>query len=257
MHFAWITLCSQDQPTRVAIDTAAGIVHLPSGPRSLADLDLSPSTGGSVYGTLLNYRDTLEQLGEAVHAAPYQAPPKAPVLYLKPANTRIGHGGHVPLPATLDAVQVGPALGIVIGRTATRVSPEQALDYVRGYTIINDVSEPHASVYRPAIRQRCRDGFCPIGPWVIDKAAIPNPDALELRVRINGQLAARANTADLIRPVAQLLADVTDFMTLSPGDVLHVGVPGSAPLARAGDIVCIEIDGLGWLENPLVTEIVQ
>lgn len=229
MHFAWITLCSQDQPTRVAIDTAAGIVHLPSGPRSLADLDLSPSTGGSVYGTLLNYRDTLEQLGEAVHAAPYQAPPKAPVLYLKPANTRIGHGGHVPLPATLDAVQVGPALGIVIGRTATRVSPEQALDYVRGYTIINDVSEPHASVYRPAIRQRCRDGFCPIGPWVIDKAAIPNPDALELRVRINGQLAARANTADLIRPVAQLLADVTDFMTLSPGDVLHVGVPDPRP----------------------------
>jgi len=257
MHSAWITLCTQDQPTRVAVDTAAGVAHLPSGPRSLDDLDLAPPVTGSVYGTLLNYRDTIEQLGEAMNAPPYLAPPKAPVLHLKPHNTRLGHGGHVPVPATLDAVQVGPALGIVIGRTATRVTAETALEHVRGYTIINDVSEPHASVYRPAIRQRCRDGFCPIGPWVIDKAAIANPDALELRVKINGALAARANTADLVRPVAQLLADVTAFMTLSPGDVLHVGVPGSAPLARAGDIARIEIDGLGWIENPLVTETAQ
>lgn len=257
MPFAWLKLRHQDHPARVEIDPTRGLAHLPSGPASLDDLTPAPPVSGAVYGALLNHRDAYGAVEPQMGAAPYQAPPKAPMLYLKPANTRLGHGGHVPVPETLDAVQVGAALGLVIGRTATRVSEAEALDYLQGYVILNDVSEPHASVYRPAIRQRCRDGFCPIGPWVVDKAAIANPDALELRVKINGQIAAVANTRDLVRPVAKLLADVTEFMTLSPGDVLHVGVPGNAPLARGGDVVRIEIDGLGWLENPLVTETAQ
>lgn len=254
MPFAWLKLRHTDQPVRVGIDPALGLAHLPGGPVSLDDLRPAPAVSGALYGALLNHRDAYAAIEPQMGAAPYQAPPKAPVLYLKPANTRIGHGAPVSVPAALDAVQVGPALGLVIGRTATRVSEAEALDHLCGYVIINDVSEPHASVYRPAIRQRCRDGFCPVGPWVVDKAAVADPDALELRVRINGRLSAVANTRDLVRPAARLLADVTEFMTLSPGDVLHVGVPGNAPLARVGDVVRIEIDGLGWLENLLAPE---
>ena len=125
---------------------------------------------------------------------------------------------------------------------------------MQGYTVLNDVALHHASVYRPPIRQRCRDGFCPIGPWVIDRVAVPAPDRLALRVFVNGALRAENTTANLVRPIARLIADVTDFMTLSAGDVLHVGTPEQAPLARVGDRVSIEIDGVGWLENPVVAE---
>ncbi len=204
---------------------------------------------GTVYGCLLNYRSALAALGDAVNAAPYQAPPKAPVLYIKPDNTLNAPGAAIVLPRGVAAVEIGPALGLVIGRTACRVSEADALGYLAGYAVINDVTLPHASVYRPAIAQRCRDGFCPIGPVV---SAAVDPDALTVRALVNGRAGLEASTTDLIRPAARLLAEVTAFMTLEPGDVLHVGVPHGAPLARAGDRVAIEIAGIGRLENHIV-----
>jgi 5-oxopent-3-ene-1,2,5-tricarboxylate decarboxylase/2-hydroxyhepta-2,4-diene-1,7-dioate isomerase len=158
------------------------------------------------------------------------------------------------LPANLQEVEIGATLGIVIGATACRVSEARALEFVAGYTVVNDISEPHASVYRPVIRQRCRDGLCPIGPWVIARHEVATPDALETRVFVNGEIRATHSTANLVRPVAKLIADVSEFMTLSPGDVLLTGVAGDAARARAGDRVRIEIDGVGALENLLATE---
>ena len=104
---------------------------------------------GTVYGTLLNYHDALEALGEQVHAAPYKAAPKAPILYIKPRNTLVGHGDPILVPADAPELEMGATLGVVIGRTACRVHADQALDHVAGYTIVNDVSVPHASFYRP------------------------------------------------------------------------------------------------------------
>ena len=209
---------------------------------------------GTVYGVLLNYKGALAALGDAVHKPPYKAPPKAPVLYIKPANTRIGPGAPIPVPEDVDALQMGPALGVVIGRTACRVSPGSALDYVAGYTIVNDVSVPHETFYRPSIRFKCRDGFCPIGPRVVDRAQVPDPDALGVRVFVDGALRQENTTANLIRSTARLIADITEFMTLSAGDVLMTGVPENAPLARVGQRVAIEIEGVGRLENPLAAE---
>ncbi|MFU0488560.1 fumarylacetoacetate hydrolase family protein, partial [Acinetobacter baumannii] len=102
---------------------------------------------------------------------------------LKPANTHIGHGRDVALPADVDAVWAGACLGVAMGRTATRVSATQAHAFIAGYTIVNDLTVPHASYYRPAIRHKCRDGFCPIGPWVVDRSDVPNADALDITVR--------------------------------------------------------------------------
>ena len=113
----------------------------------------------------------------------------------------------------------------MIGKQATHVSEEEALDYVSGYTIVNDVSVPHKSVYRPAVQQKSRDGFCPIGPWIVNRDAVANPDNLVVRVFINDELRQENNTSNLIRSISRLLVDVTDYMTLSPGDVLLVGVP--------------------------------
>jgi 5-oxopent-3-ene-1,2,5-tricarboxylate decarboxylase/2-hydroxyhepta-2,4-diene-1,7-dioate isomerase len=209
---------------------------------------------GTVYGVLLNYRGALAALGDTVNEPPYKAPPKAPVLYIKPANTWIGDGAPIPVPGDAEALQMGAALGVVIGRTACRVPAESALDYVAGYTVVNDVSVAHESFYRPSIRFKCRDGFCPIGTAIVDRARVLNPDALRVRVFVDGALRQENTTANLIRPTARLIADVTEFMTLAAGDVLLTGVPENAPLARAGQRVAIEIEGVGRLENPLVAE---
>lgn len=207
---------------------------------------------GTVYGVLLNYKGALAALGDAVHQPPYKAPPRAPVLYIKPANTRIDHGAPIPVPADVDALEMGAALGVVIARAACCVPAASALDYVAGYTVVNDVSVPHDSYYRPSIRFKCRDGFCPIGAGIVDRARVADPDALGVRVYVDGELRQQNTTANLVRRTAQLIADVTEFMTLAPGDILLTGVPERAPLARAGQRVAIEIEGVGRLENPLV-----
>src|SRR5213082_2418740 len=178
--------------------------------------------------------------------------PISPVLYVKPRNTLAACGEPVAVPPGVAELEIGATLGLVIGRPACRLSEEGALEHVAGYLIVNDVSIPHQPYYRPSIRFKARDGFCPVGPRVVPRAAIANPDALTIGVYLDGELKQTATTAQLIRPVAKLLADVTDFMTLSPGDVLAVGVAAPAPRARAGQVARIEIDGLGRLENPFV-----
>ncbi len=209
---------------------------------------------GTVYGCLLNDRAALAALGDAVHRPPYKAPPVAPILYIKPRNTIAGEGDAIVVPVDADALEIGVSLGLVIGRTACRVDIAAALDHVDGYVVVNDVSAPHASYYRPSMRFKCRDGFCPIGTPV-DRAAIANPNALDLWVEIDGALVQRANTGTLIRSAEQLLADVSAFMTLYPGDVLMLGVPAGAPRARAGQQVDVEIEGVGRLRNRLVAEV--
>ena len=139
------------------------------------------------------------------------------MLYIKPANTHAQDGDAILVPADVAEVQVGACLGIVFGRTATRVSAAQALDYVAGYRVVADLSEPHASYFRPALKQQCRDGFCPIGRDLTPAASVANPDALDIEVLVDGQTAQRATTADLVRPVARLIADVTAFMRLRAG----------------------------------------
>ena len=212
-----------------------------------------PSRRGTVYGTLLNHRDALAALGNAVNEPPYKAAPKAPILYIKPRNTWIDAGQPIVVPAGVDAVEIGATLGLVIGRPACRVGEDDAMSFVAGYVIVNDVSVPHESYYRPSLRFKARDTFCPIGPFVA-RVRVGSPDALGIVVAIDGETVHRANTAGLIRSTARLIAEVSEFMTLATGDVLSVGVAAGAPRARAGQRVSIAIDGLGRLDNPLISE---
>jgi 5-oxopent-3-ene-1,2,5-tricarboxylate decarboxylase/2-hydroxyhepta-2,4-diene-1,7-dioate isomerase len=199
---------------------------------------------GAVYGTLLNDRAALDALGDAMHAAPYKAPPNAPILYLKPRNTFAGHRAKVVVPDDALGVEVGASLGIVIGRTATRVEANRAADYIAGYTLIADLSVPHASVYRPSVRFRARDGFCVIGPAVVAARHVETPDDLGIAVSLNGGEPFTASTSSSVRTVAQLLADVTDFMTLSAGDVLTLGVRHGSPVAHIGDTATLTIGAM-------------
>jgi 5-oxopent-3-ene-1,2,5-tricarboxylate decarboxylase/2-hydroxyhepta-2,4-diene-1,7-dioate isomerase len=220
---------------------------------SSVSFDVAPfRLSGTVYGTLLNHRDALAALGDAVHAAPYKAPPKSVVLYLKPRNALAGPGDAVVVPADAPALEVGPSVGLVIGRTACRVSEATALDVVAGCVIVADISVPHESFYRPQVRFKARDGFCPVGPRVVGLAELGDLERLSVRVHVDGRLAHESSTSGWIRSPARLLAEVTDFMTLAPGDVLTMGVPHGAPRVRAGQRTAIEIDGLGRLENCFV-----
>jgi 5-oxopent-3-ene-1,2,5-tricarboxylate decarboxylase/2-hydroxyhepta-2,4-diene-1,7-dioate isomerase len=209
---------------------------------------------GTVVGVLLNHRDALAALGDSVNHAPYKAPPRAPVLYIKPRNCFIGHGDAIVVPAGVDELEMGATLGMVMGRDTCRVSEAEALSRVIGYTVCNDVSVPHPSYYRPSLRFKCRDAFLPIGPCIVGARHVRDPDALAIRVDIDGRTLHQGSTAGMLRSAARLIADVSEFMTLSAGDVLMLGVPFGAPRARAGQNVRIHIEGVGTLENPLVAE---
>lgn len=226
---------------------------MPLGSAFAVSMDVPPyGLSGTVYGALLNHRTALEALGAAVDQPPYQAVPKAPVLYIKPRNTLAVDGEPVVVPPGVAELEIGASVGVVIGRPSCSLSVDRALQHVAGFLIVNDVSVPHLSYYRPSIPAKARDGFCPLGPRVAPRAAVANPDALTISVYVDGELKQTATTSQLVRPVAKLLADVTDFMTLSPGDVLAVGVASPAPRIRAGQRVRVEIDGLGRLENAFV-----
>jgi 4-hydroxyphenylacetate degradation bifunctional isomerase/decarboxylase decarboxylase subunit/4-hydroxyphenylacetate degradation bifunctional isomerase/decarboxylase isomerase subunit len=208
-------------------------------------------SGRAVLGAALNFKGTLAALGDAVTRDPYKEPPNAPVLYIKPENTWSRPGDAIPCPAGVDELKMGGTLGVVIGGAVCRVREADALGYVRGYMVVNEISIPHASYFRPAIRERCRDGFCCMGD---ENGGVANPDALAIRISINGEVRAKNTTRNLVRSVARLIADVSEFMTLGEGDVLLVGEPENAPLARPGDRVRVEIDGLGFVENRISRE---
>jgi 5-oxopent-3-ene-1,2,5-tricarboxylate decarboxylase / 2-hydroxyhepta-2,4-diene-1,7-dioate isomerase len=218
------------------------------------DLNFAPwRLSGVVYGTLLNDPASLAALGDAVNAPPYKAPPRAPVLYLKPRNTLAPNGAAVAVSADAGRMEIGASLGIVIGRSACSVAADQALDFVAGWVLVADLCVPHGSFYRPNVRLRARDGSCLLGRGV-PRDALADVEALKIRVTVGDSPAHVARTAGMTRPVARLLQDVTEFMTLHAGDVLMLGVAAGAPEGRAGESFSIECDGLGRLHGCLVAE---
>lgn len=209
---------------------------------------------GTAYVALMNHRASIAALGEAVDQPPYKAPPKAPVLGIKPCNCFVGEGQTIVVPAGVDELQMGPTLGIVIARTACRVSESAAWDFIAGYTVCNDVSLPVASHYRPGLRWRCRDTFLPLGPMLTATDQVRQPDALDMVISVDGREVFSASTGGMQRPTARLLAEVSAFMTLAAGDLLMLGTPHGAPRARVGQRVAIAIDGVGTLSNRLQAE---
>ena len=213
---------------------------------------------GVVYGALMNHAPQLAALGDAVNMPPYKAPPQFPVLAVKPRHMLAADGDAVVVPTGAVGVEVGASLGIVIGRVACRVPVAQALDFVAGYLAVNEVQLSavgnDSSHYRPAVRLKARDGHCVLGSQVVARQQVPDPDALAVQVSVDGVLVQQSSTGGRVRGVAQLLADVTEFMTLQPGDVLLLGAAHAAPRVGAGQSVVIHIEGIGSLHNCIVAE---
>lgn len=219
------------------------------------DVPFAPwALSGTVLGVLMNHRPALAALGDAVDQPPYKAPPRAPVLYLKPRNTWLASGGVVRVPADAPELVFGASLAAVIARPARGVAAAAALDHVAGWLLVGDVFVPHDLYYRPSLRWRVRDGFCPLAAAAVPRDAVPQPDALTLSVAVDGALVQQASTGERVRDVARLIADVSEFMTLNPGDVLMTGVAWGAPRVRAGQQVRVTAPGLAELQARFVAE---
>ena len=209
---------------------------------------------GTIYGVVLNDRGSVERLGAAMHEAPYKAPPKAPILYIKPANTLSPNGARVVLPQAAANVEIGATVGVVIGKPASRLSTDNALSAVLGYVVAADLSLPHSSYYRPAIREKCFDGSCVFASEVTPTDSIQDASTLTIQTMVNGRQTDQWSLAELVRGVPELLRDVSEFMTLNPGDVLLLGVKWQAPTAAPGDTVKINVAGAGQLEFSIHSE---
>ena len=206
---------------------------------------------GTVYGTLLNFQAELAAMQPQMHQLPYKAPPQAPVIYIKPTNTWSAHGTSIAVPARVAEVEIGATVAMVIRSSGSN----QQIHYV----LMNDFSIPHDSFFRPPVKFKCLDGFLGVGSHAI---VIDKPQDIKLEVRVNGELVQSLDFSHLVRPAAQLLADVSEFMTLRAGDVLMLGCDcqpnGKRPLAKAGDVIAITSpshSALSILSNQLVAEV--
>jgi len=203
---------------------------------------IKQQVSGTVYGVILNDAASVQQIG-SLEEAPYKGAPKAPALYIKPANTRAACGAAVDLPAGAKTVEVAATIGLVMGRAAGRLTVENALDAVAGIVLAADLSLPHASYYRPAIREKCFDGSLPLS----SVKPLVDLSNLVLTTEIDGKVVDTRSLAGLICKPAQLLADVTEFKSLHQGDVLLVGISYQAPQAAAGSKITLSADGVGSL----------
>lgn len=198
---------------------------------------------GTVYGVILNDHDTLTRMAASLSNIPYKAPPQAPVLYIKPANTVNGDHAVVTLPGTSTQVEIGATIGIVLAAPAAQLRRDNAADVIAGYVLVADLSLPHDSYYRPAVREKCFDGSCILGDQIISATTPDETRQWELLTCINGRPMARRSLHDLVRDIPALLCDVTAFMRLQRGDVLLVGVSWQAPRASVHDDVTLSLIG--------------
>lgn len=207
--------------------------------------------GAAVYGVVLNDRRSLNEFGAAVDQAPYGAAPRAPVLYLKPENTWARSGARIAVPPGSSELEIGATIGLVLSEDAARLSEARAVSAVAGVLLAADLSVPHESYYRPAIAQKCFDGALPMAALDFPAQELDAYAGMSLETFVDGERVAERGLGDLIRAVPQLLAVVTEFMTLRAGDVLLVGVEYKAVRAPVGASVAIETHGHGALKFKL------
>jgi 2-keto-4-pentenoate hydratase/2-oxohepta-3-ene-1,7-dioic acid hydratase in catechol pathway len=215
---------------------------------------LSISRPGKIVCVGLNYLDHAQEGGMDL--------PKAPLLFAKWPNTLIGDGDAIVLPTETKEVDYEAELGVVIGTTAKRVSEADALDHVEGYICLNDVSARDMQFGDGQwTRGKSLDTFCPVGPRLVPREEIADPQQLGIRCILNGETMQDSSTSQMIFSVAEIIAYVSQVITLEPGDLIATGTPAGVGvfkdpkvLLKDGDEVSIEIDGLGTLTNPVRKE---
>jgi len=207
---------------------------------------------GKIVCVGLNYRDHATESNVDL--------PTRPLLFAKWQTSLIGPREEIVLPPVSDEVDFEAELGAIIGRTALRVTVEDALDHVAGYICVNDVSA--RDVQRGDgqwTRGKSFDTFCPVGPGLVPASEIADPQDLGIRCLVNGEALQDSNTAEMVFGVAEQIAFISESVTLEPGDLIATGTPAGVGFARTppiflqdGDEVTVEIEGVGSVTNPVV-----
>ena len=204
---------------------------------------LAPTIPSKVVCVGLNYADHVAEIKDASAAA-------EPTLFLKPSSSIVGPGDAIVLPAQSEKVDLEVELTIVMGQIAKNVSEKDALNYVWGFTVANDVTArdlQHSD--QQWARSKSFDSFCPIGPWIETEFL---PDGQELSSRINGETKQASTIDHMLHNVPKLISFISHNMTLVPGDVILTGTPAGITQIVSGDIVECEIEGIGTLVNPVI-----
>jgi 5-oxopent-3-ene-1,2,5-tricarboxylate decarboxylase/2-hydroxyhepta-2,4-diene-1,7-dioate isomerase len=197
----------------------------------------------------LNYADHAKELA-------FKAP-EEPLVFIKGEGSLLGHRAHTVRPAGVDFMHYECELAVVMGRSAKRVSRDNAYDFIAGYTVANDyaIRDYLENWYRPNLRVKNRDTCTPLGPWLVDAADVPNPMNLALQTTVNGKVTQTGHTRDMIFDVPFLIEYFSSFMTLNPGDLILTGTPDGVVDCRPGDVIVTEIEGLGALVNTIQSDI--
>ena len=213
--------------------------------RALGDVRLlAPVQPGKIIGVGRNYLAHAREQNVEI--------PEVPLLFLKPPSSIIGPGETILLPPQSQQVVHEAELAVVMGKSGRWIQPDDALAYVLGYTISNDVTARDLQRRDGQwTRGKGFDTFCPLGPWI--ETEFDPADAL-ITCHVNGEMRQMASTRDMLFNVRQLIAYISSIMTIEPGDVLMTGTPAGVGLLQAGDVVQITIEGLGALQNPVTRE---
>jgi 2-keto-4-pentenoate hydratase/2-oxohepta-3-ene-1,7-dioic acid hydratase in catechol pathway len=228
------------------------------GPHDLA----APVRAGRIFCAAANYLEHAEEMGTALAGKANSRP----YMFMKPDTSIIGHNAAINIPKASSQVDWEIELGVVIGRAARRVSAARALDYVAGYTVLNDISARDLNVRDDYpfkvdwLRGKCFDTFAPLGPWLVPASCIDDPQALRMTLSVNGNVMQDAKTSAMIFDVREQIEYLSSILTLKPADVIATGTPTGVGMARgiflkAGDVIEASIEGIGELRNPVVEEI--
>lgn len=220
---------------------------------ALDEIEFLPAVyAGKILAIGRNYEDHALEGGSA--------PPTAPLIFNKLTNSLSAHDASIVLPAITSQVDYEAELAVVIGRRAKRVSEAEALDYIFGYTLINDVSARDLQFGDGQwVRGKGLDGFAPLGPFITTRGDIPDVQALHIEGRLNGEVMQSSNTGKMIFKVAYLVSYISQGITLEPGDVIATGTPEGVGffrkppvLLQAGDVFEVRVESLGTLRNPVI-----
>ena len=238
--FQALAAAAAPQRTGRVLDMAAVRVEAPFIPRTF-------------YAAGMNYGGHVREMAAKLNEPP--AIPQQPDMGYRAVNAIVAHNEPVVIPRDATQVQYEGELAVVIGRRAKHLSEAEALSCVLGYTIGNDVSErAWQKSDRTFWRAKNTDTFKPMGPFIqtgLDRAAL---DAMQTTVRLNGEVRTQFRTGDMVFGIERFISTMTRYLTLHPGDVIWMGTDGASPNLAPGDVVEVEITGLGTLRNPFIAE---
>lgn len=227
---------------------------------NFAELDILPPValqGRNIFNVGRNYREHIIE-GNIANGRPANAFPQAIEFFTKPRTALVGHRAAIPRHANLtQALDYEAELAIVIGKRGVDIPPEQAMQYVFGYTILNDVTARDLQrLHGQWFKGKSLDGSCPLGPCVVHASAIANPNRLQIELDVDGELRQSDNTASMLFDIATIVAELSKGMTLLPGDVIATGTPKGVGFAQlpprcleVGQTVRVRIEGIGELVN--------